>query len=313
MLVIMTFNSDRIVRRAHRARRVTPVMVAAATVGALFVGGAGPATAMDTGGANEIANAVGINATTNARLNRKFEQKIAECMKGQAFTYTVVSDGVPADAADGGTSNREAYVKKYGYGISTFFDSGRKPQPNANDAYVAKLSKPDTKAYQLALLGFDPATNADPNAQFSPKSCVGKAFAILGDPTAVQALITKINGLTTRANADAKVVKALREWSSCMKGAGLTYAKDTDVEPDLFKRLQKVYPTDPTQISAANSFDSTGLNKLQKLERDTAKADWDCSKKHMSVRDKVLSQLNKTFLAENAAEITAAATLIKGK
>jgi hypothetical protein len=308
----MTSPDAQAVRRGLR-RRLVPLTVVAASISALFVAGAGPASAIDTGGANEVSSAVGLNATTNARLNRKFEQKIAECMKGQAFSYTVVGTGLPADAADGGTSNREAYVKKYGYGISTFFDAAKKPQPDANNAYVAKLSKSDQKAYQLALLGFDPASNADPNAQFTPKSCVGKAFAILGDPTSVQNLIAKVNGLTTRANSDAKVVKALREWSSCMKGAGFTYAKDTDVEPDLLKRLQKVYPTDPSQIGAANSFDAAGLSKLQKLERDTAKADWDCTKKHLSVRDKVLSQLNKNFLTENAAEVAAVGTVIKGK
>ncbi len=293
----------------HRSHRIAgPALVSLLAAAGTFMLGGAPAGAIDTGGSNEVVSAVGINATTSARINRKLEQKIAECMKTEGFAYTVVGNPFPADAADGGAANREGFVKKYGYGISTLVDASKKPEVDANVAYVLKLSKSEQKSYQLALLGFDPTTNADPNAQFTPKSCVGKAFTILGDPTSVQNLITKINALTTRANANATVVKALREWSGCMKKAGFTYTKDTDVEADLAKRLAKVYPT-----GDSTAFDSAGLTKLQKLERDTAKADWDCSKKHLGVRDKVLSQLNKTFLAENAAEITAVASVIKGK
>jgi hypothetical protein len=292
-----------------RRRRALPLALVAASAGAVLLGAASPASAIDTGGANEVVNAVGINPTTTARINRTLEQKIAECMKTEGFKYTVVGTNLPSDATDGGSSNRESFVKKYGYGISTFLDTTKKPEPDVNGAYVAKLSKSEQASYQLSLLGFDPATNADPNAQFTPKSCVGKAFAVIGDPTAVQNFITKLNGLTTRANADAKVVKAQREWSGCMKKAGFTFAKDTEVEPDLVKRLGKVYPTG----NSTTTFDSAGLVKLQKLEKDTAKADWDCSKKHLAVRDTVLSQLNKTFMAENAATIAEAAKAIKGK
>ncbi len=284
------------------------VTAVTAVTGLMAVAGAGPANAMDVGGANEVVNAVGINSTSLGRINRKLEQKIAECMKTEGFTYTVEGGNVPADAVDGGASNRQAFVKKYGYGLSTTVDATKKPVTGVNEAYVAKLSKSEQKSYQLALLGFDPTANADPNAQFTPKSCVGKAFAILGDPTSVQSLITKLNGLTTRANANAEVVKALRSWSSCMKTAGFTYAKDTDVEADITKRLVKVYP-----VGSSTTFDSAGLIKLQKLERDTARADWDCSKKHLAVRDKVLSQLNRTFLADNQAEVNSVGSVIKGK
>lgn len=265
----------------------------------------GSASAVDTGGANELVNAAGINSSGLARVNRAIEQTIAECLKAEGFTYRVGGANVPNDAADGGASNRQAFVKKYGYGVTTFVDPTKKPSDDLNMAYFASLSKSEQKSFNLALYGFDPI--ADPNGQFTPKSCLGQAFKVVGDPTAIQTVQSKIDDLEKRINADSAVVKAMRSWSGCMKQAGFTYAKDTDVEADFAKRLTKVSTT------ASGTLDAPALAKLQKLELDTAKADWDCSKKHLGVRDKVASQLNKDFVAANRAILDSVRKAISGK
>ena len=100
-----------------------------------------PAHAIDTGGANEVASAAGINASGLARFGRKAEQKIVECMKKEGFTYVSEADVFPADAQSGGSENREAFVKKYGYGVTTFIDANKKTAADTNQEFRAKLSK----------------------------------------------------------------------------------------------------------------------------------------------------------------------------
>ena len=306
---------DRAQNRAHSTAHSTAhnmahnrarLAVVAACACALVATQSRPASAIDTGGANEVVNAIGINASGVGRLNRKIEQKVAECMKAEGFTYRLQTDNAPPDALDGGAANRGAFVKKYGYGISTIIDPAKKFVGDPNQLYVATLSKSERASYILALNGFDPTV--DPNGQFTPRSCVGRGLAILGNVDAVQGIQRKFDELTTRINADAGVVKAMREWSGCMKSAGFSYAKDTDVEPDIAKRLAKVVPSASTA-----TLDTTALIKLQKVELTTAKSDWDCSKKHLGIRDKVASQLNKTFVTQNKAVLETVRAVIAGK
>lgn len=312
--------SSTVLRRTRRSPRVAAIGLA---VGPLLVGStllAGPASAMETSSDSQGAEVyLGINNSSIARLTRQLEQSLAQCMKKEGFEYTPETAAIPSDALDGGASNRKAFVEKYGYGISTLAQSASTSVKNANQAYIAKLSAADRHSYYQTLLGFDPEKNASaaPSNGFDPKSCVGKTTtAIFGNVLSVQALLTKYNDLEKRINADTSVVRAMRDWSGCMKKSGYTYAKDADVPTAFSKKLSalKTAPSGPAQLlGAPQVIDTPGLKKLQKEELATAKADWECSTKHLGARDKVAKQLRKDFFEQNKAALEPLKKIFGGK
>jgi hypothetical protein len=287
----------------RRTVRVVPFALALAGIGIL----PGSAQAIDTGGVKENAGAaIGFNATAAARIDRRTEEGLVSCMKKEGFDYFAVVSPIPADAIDGGISNRKAFVDKYGYGISTLIEPPKRGEVNKNTAYTAKLSKSDLRSYNVAIFG----TPTPPDGQtgfgaLGEKSCLAQVSkAVYGDLGRLQAGLDKYAEVGRRVNADAKVIKAMREWSACMKKAGYTYAKDTDVEPDLTTKVTALFSA---QTALGNpdpaSVDVAGLTKLKAVERQIAKADWDCSKAHLGPRDKVATQLEKKFIADNQALI----------
>ena len=269
--------------------------------------GGTPANAIDVGGVKETAGAyVGVNPTSQARLQRKQDELIATCMKKQAFQTFPNSGDIPQDALDGGLTNRKSFVDKYGYGISTLTQPPKPGTKNKNVAYVEKLSPSDLRSYNLALFGIPTAPGNDLNlGNIKPTSCVAVAFtAVYGPLQSLQGAIDKLNDIPTRVNADTQVIKAMREWSSCMKKSGYTYAKDTAVEPALIERFQKLFAKQSVAGGPdLDSIDVAGLNKMKTDERAIAKADWDCSKKHLAIRDKTQATLEKKFIEENRPDL----------
>jgi hypothetical protein len=265
------------------------------------------AHAIDTGGVKESAGAyVGINPTSQARLQRKQDELVAACMKKQAFQTFPDGGNIPQDALDGGLTNRKSFVDKYGYGISTLVEPPRPGTKSKNVLYIEKLSPTDRRSYNLALYGIPTVPGADVTlGEIKPTSCIAVAFtAVYGPLQALQSVIDKVNDIPTRVNADTQVIQAMREWSACMKKSGYTYAKDTAVEPALTERFQKLF-TGQNAAGGPNldTVDVAGLNKMKIDERAIAKADWDCSKKHLSIRDKIQAALEKKLIAENRPQL----------
>ncbi len=291
---------DRLIRRTSP---FAPIALTFAVTGSALLGS--PAQAIDTGGVKESAGAaIGINPTSLARINRRVEEGLVACMKKQGFSYFATGIPVPQDALDGGLANRKAFVEKYGYGLATLVEPPKKGEEDKNTKYTATLSKSDLRAYNVAIFGTP--TPPDGQAGFNSlgaKSCFATVNkAVYGDLGKLQAGIDKYTDVSRRVNADASVIKAMREWSACMKKSGYSYAKDTDVEPDLTTKLNALF-TDQTALGNPDpaSLDVAGLTKLKTVERQTAKTDWDCSKAHLGPRDKVATQLEKKFIAENQA------------
>jgi hypothetical protein len=287
----------------HRIIRTSAVVLAFTATGLALLGS--PALAIDTGGLKESAGAaIGINPTSLARINRRVEEGLVACMKKQGFEYFATGIPVPQDALDGGLANRKAFVEKYGYGLATLVEPPKKGDENKNTAYTSTLSKSDLRAYNVAIFG----TPTPPDGQaglnsLGAKSCLATVNkAVYGDLGKLQAGIDKYADVNRRVNADAGVIKAMRDWSACMKKGGYSYAKDTDVEPEITAKLTKLYSA---QTALGNpdpvSLDVAGLTKLKAVERQTAKADWECSKAHLGPRDKVATVLEKKFIVENQA------------
>lgn len=267
-----------------------------------------PASAIDTGANKDsVENYLGIDSTGLIRLQRRQEEAVATCMKKEGFSYFPESPEVPTDAVDGGANNRKGFVEKYGYGISTLINPPKKGTKTKNQTYLEKLSAADKRAYYVTLLGYDPSkSNGAGNdiSSLNPKSCLAKVGKeVFGDLVKLQGLIAKYDDISKRVAANPNVVRAMRDWSACMKKSGYSYTKDGDVEPDLTGKLTKLYKAPPTPFGTPDnsSIDTPGLTALKKQELAIAKIDWDCSKKHLAERDRVKAELEKKFIAENQA------------
>ena len=259
--------------------------------------------AIDTGAIkNSASAAIGLNPSALARIQRRQEAGLAACMKKQGFEYFVEGASVPQDALDGGFANRRAFVDKYGYGIATLVTPPKKGEQNKNVAYTAKLSTSDMRAYNIAFFGSPtPPANANSFEAFGPKSCVVVVNAeVYGDLGKLQQGLDKYAEVGRRVNADSSVIRTMREWSACRKKAGYSYSSDSEVEPDFTAKLNKLFTgSNALGIPDLGSIDVAGLEKLKRVERATAKADWDCSKAHLGTRDKVAAAAEKKFIAEN--------------
>ena len=303
-------------------RAVAPILLCL-SLGVGFLGSSLPANAMETGsGADSIEGYLGISGSGVSRLTRRLEEGLASCMKKEGFAYTPQGNVIPADALDGGATDRKKYVDKYGYGISTVIQPPSKDKKDPNGVYLGALSKADRHSYYIALTGSDPdkagASPVSPTG-FDPKSCVGKITAgVFGNMFAVQALVSKYNDVDKRISANTDVVRAMRDWSACMKKGGFTYTKDGDVAADLNARLAKLSgaagPGQGGALFGGNAnIDTPGLKKLQTDELALSKVDWECSKTHLGVRDKVAKDLRKTFIDENKAALEPLKKVFGGK
>lgn len=178
-------------------------------------------------------------------------------------------------------------------------------RPDPNERYVGSLSAADRHSYFVALIGFDPEKKgAADGTTFTAKSCVGKATReVLGNVASVQSLTTAYEQVEQRVNADAAVVRAMRDWSSCMKRSGHTFTNDREPPTALQRRLTALTTTQTALVGAPVVTDTAGLKRLQDDERAMAKADWACSVKHLGVRDELLTSKRKEFLAQHQADL----------
>jgi hypothetical protein len=305
------------------SRRLISLIIAAFVVTPLFAA-TRSVHAMETGSAaDSIEGYLGISGNGLSKLTRRLEEGLSVCMKKEGFEYTPRADAIPADAIDGGASDRKKFVEKYGYGISTLIQFPSKTKKDPNQTYTDGLNKADKHSYYIALMGSDPektggAAPTGPGG-FDPKSCVGKATAsVFGNMLAVGQLISKYNDVDKRINANTDVVRAMREWSACMKKGGFTFTKDADAQEAINGRMGKLMGAagaGPGAIfsSGAAKIDEPGLKTLQKDELAQSKADWDCSSKHLGVRAKVAKDLRKQFIAENKTALEPLKKVFGGK
>lgn len=312
--------APRIGRRRSIAVLATMVSMSVTVLVTLAPSRAG---AIDTGRSEDsVESYLGINSTGIARLTRKLDESIGACMRKEGYEYYPESADVTADLIASASLNREDFVKKYGYGISTLVAVPKPGAKSRNQAYLDKLSKADRRVYNITLIGIDPdKPSADPQSVGTDdKSCVGKAQrSLFGDLAQILALESKYEDLVKRVNANTEVVRAMRDWSACMKKAGFSYSKEEAIIADLAKRLAAVGVRgaldggNPLGTETERSIDRPGLSKLQKYELAIAKVDWACSKKHLGVREKIARDVNKTFIADNKLALDKVRTVFGGK
>jgi hypothetical protein len=253
------------------------------------------------------------------RINRKINESIQKCMKGQGFEYKIPPDPAAQFPTGSDSASQQAFIKKWGYGISTTIDVNNLASVDAdpNAAILKKLSPADQKAYNSALLG--KTSTAGPTGD--PKSCIAKAITVLGDITKLTALFGKYEtDVSKRIESNPKVVAAMKKWSACMKEKGFTYAKDSDVPGDISKRLGTVTggagaggggpfggpALDPTKI------DKKALSQLQKDEIATATRDFECTEKNLKIRKTLKRDLDRDFITANQSAVDGFRDAING-
>jgi hypothetical protein len=236
-------------------------------------------------------------------------------MKTQGFDYVPV-DPAAQEAALTGTAgmSKDDFEKQFGYGITTLYEQRRKQAvAGPNKAIRDSLSEADRKAYDKALSGDDPtatfAEAVDTGDYSKLGGCVKTATdQVFGGADTLQSLSTKLDELDQKIRADARMVKAVREWSDCMREAGYTnLAEQEDVDTVLKKKLEEVVGT-PGDVTATSvdagepSFDKAALTALQHEEVAMVTADKKCEKDHVEgVEDKVTEEYESSFRQDNAS------------
>jgi hypothetical protein len=241
------------------------------------------------------------------------ENLVRDCMKTQGFDY-VPQDPVAQQAALVGAQgmSKDDFEKQYGYGITTLYEQ-RHQQAVAgpNRAIRDSLSEADRKAYDTALHGDDPtatfAEALDTGDYSRLGGCIKTATdQVFGGADVLQSLSAKLDELDQKMRADSRMVKAVKEWSACMREQGFDgLTEQEEVDAVLKKKLEEVVgpPGDLAGAGGAEAdYDKAALAALQKEEVAMVTADTECEDEHVeSVEDKVTGEYEEAFREQNSA------------
>ena len=242
------------------------------------------------------------------------ENLIRDCMKTQGFDYVPVDPNAQQAALVGAPGmSKDDFEKQYGYGITTLYEQRRKQAVSGpNLALRNSLSEADRKAYDHALHGDDPTATFAEALDSGDYSRLGGCIKsstdqVFGGADVLQSLSTKLDELDQKIRADARMVKAVREWSDCMRGAGFTgLTEQEEVDAVLKKKLEAIVGS-PGEITALGAgaepdYDHTALAALQREEVAMVNADIKCEDEHVSkVEEKVAVEYESAFREQNAA------------
>lgn len=241
------------------------------------------------------------------------ENLIRDCMKTQGFDYVPQDPAAQQAALVGGQNmSKEDFEKQYGYGITTLFEQRRQQAvAGPNKAIRDSLSEADRKAYDAALHGDDPtATFADAldSGDYSRLGgCIKQATdQVFGGADVLSSLSAKLDELDQKIRADARMVKAVKEWSACMREKGFDgLDEQEEVDAVLKKKLEEIVGS-PGDVAGSNGaeadYDKAALAALQKEEVAMVKADIECEEDHVEkVEDKVTEEYQEVFREENTS------------
>ncbi len=216
------------------------------------------------------------------RFELAVEEAIAECMRRQGFEYVVVPPGDPVDedpvTAGAPIAEQEAWVERYGYGISTRFDPDR-------------LDVEELRAF------LDPVVEADPRARLLEQmtveerlawvtaegDCEERALSELPPPDLPTlevdpALWAALAEMDAAIASDPRYEGTTDRWRDCLRRRGWPFPdQDAAIEAitdRLWRVLELALLGDPTVAEE--------LRSLQEFERSVAVDDFAC------FRDEVL-------------------------
>jgi hypothetical protein len=217
----------------------------------------------------------------------KSENLIGRCMREQGFEYVAVDyntvrEGMTADKRIPGL-NEEEFIKRYGFGISTFY-TGMPPQLSKdysparvglgerNVQIFGALSPADQVAYNRALLGEDVSMSLAVVLEMEDLSrtggCTRKAVEQVFKADQLKAHY--YNPQDALIRNDPRMKAALGHWRRDMKKAGFDYNHPDDIDSDLRNRLSALTEGGKLQVSNMSPDQKAALRKLQDLERVVA-------------------------------------------
>jgi hypothetical protein len=217
----------------------------------------------------------------------KSEELIARCMREQGFEYVAVDyntvrEGMTADKRLPGL-NEEEFIKRYGFGISTFY-TGEPPQLSKgysparvglgerNVQIFGTLSPADQVSYNCALVGEDASMTLAIALEMEDLSrtggCTRKAVEQVFKPDQLKA--SYYNPQDALIRNDLRMKAALGFWQREMKRSGFDYNHPDEIEADLRNRLSAVTEGGKLLVSKMSPDQSAALRKLQDYERVVA-------------------------------------------
>jgi hypothetical protein len=255
-----------------------------------------------------------------AKQQKKMQELIAKCMADEGFDYLPVDQSQYTSTSPdevGIDRSTKKWAAENGYGITTqdntqpTGDPDQEPYVDPNQAYIESLSTSEQAAYYETLYGVSPTEEEMASEDFvynwENGGCQGAAQnEVQPQPSEdgkYKALIDKMNGLFEKFQTDPGLAKLESDWSSCMADAGYaSYSKKDDAAEAVVAESNKLYSSETGEPPADSE-----LKRVQKLEIDTAVADFDCSKK-VNYEDRALTAqfaLEKQFVADNKTELDA--------
>ena len=233
------------------------------------------------GGTEELALAAdGTPLTMNAGL-QVMHNMVRECMTDRGWTY-VADLQSPDDIAE---SDRDAYVRAWGYGIASDVPEEAVPKPpNPNADYVSGRGDEDRKAYFADLFG---GSDIEERSQggFGIESCAGAADAATFGETGRAELEAKLDEAKATVAENTEMIQTGRAWVECMEGRGHQYGSLAAPREDIYGRAYALR-------EQGFELDSSEVAALRELELRIAQDDWDCFKEAdiKTVRDRLLRE-----------------------
>ena len=290
-------STPRLIHQHYRHR----AMAFAAMVLTISAGCGGAATSPSGATANASSNApeeFGLSRAELAARIEETERLIAKCMTTAGFEYVAldfvtIKHAMDSDQTAPGVASDE-YVKQFGLGITTQFDQpivtfGAGPR---NNSHVAGLAPADQVAFKHTLWGESKEWN-------HAHALEAEDFSQTGGCTRTGAQKTyspnELNGAyvspaETRLQQDPRMIKAVKDWSDCMRADGYQYDNPTQVELDLHQRLDAIAQGQDPATLTGPALDA--LHQLQGEELAIATVLTACEEDHIQpVQDQIESEL----------------------
>jgi hypothetical protein len=258
----------------------------------------------------ELEETLGFSREGTIERQSRVEGHIRECMKALGFDYIPVDPVAEQKALTGkARMTDDEFIEEFGYGISTLFGRAT-PQSDPNDRVRKSLSAPDRAAYDRALWGDNPGatfSEAVESGHFDQLGgCTKQASeAVFGGSGVVTELVDKLDELDSSILQDPRMVKAVQDWSACMREKGYRYEHPDSIDGDIARRFTSIVgvgvrPGAAAPLHPDTSYDRAALAELQREEVRIANADLACERREITQVELVVRpQYEKTFRQQN--------------
>ncbi len=238
-----------------------------------------------------------------AQQDREAEEAVAVCMRELGWEYTPVDNsqffgGFDPFGEDGLEYGSDAWVEKYGFGITTqafgqsqvgpdligyddsqMMDFEEQEQNDPNFEYVESLSPAEQEAYYSDLYGQQPEfdetlTEEEQEAfwqDYEPTGCQAEAWDDIGFGGAEQEFYEEfgdqLDDLYERVNADPRVIAVQTELTDCMADAG----HNLDPSMDLWQQAYEMFEDEMQplyDIAYTDPFEGVDFESLSDEEID---------------------------------------------